>query len=150
MVSYMQATDNNNNNTIDRYTLDDLILGVEVPSNDDGYNGWRNRQTWVVSSHFANDDGMDKRTREWASEALGEAVEDGPYESHGDFRAAATRHLAEVLETLCVEALTDEPPHWAADWAKRMFADAQTLRDVNWRGIADRHIDEALENWSYD
>ena len=116
----------------------------------DEYNGWRNRQTWAVALHLGNDEGMYEFTCEWASEALGEASENGPYESHGDFRAAATRHHAKVLETLCVEALTDEPPHWAAAWAEGMIADAKTLDNVDWRGIADGHIDEALENWSLD
>lgn len=119
-------------------------------SNADGYNGWANRQTWAVALHLANDEGMYKLTCEWASEALSEANENGPYESHGDFRADAIRYHAEVLETLCVEALTDEPPHWAAAWAEKMLGDAKTLDGVDWLNIADTHIDEALENWSDD
>jgi hypothetical protein len=114
----------------------------------DGYNGWKNHQTWADVLHFGSDQGVYEFTCEWAADSIITAAEHGPYESHGDFRAAATRHHAEVLETLCDEALNDEPPHWAAGWAKDMIADAKTLDGVDWFGIADGHIDEALDNWS--
>ena len=74
-------------------------------STDEKYNGWTNRETWLVALHINNDQGFQEMTHERLREAVGEVVVgDEGYEDKDvpllDWEAGAiVRELVEEVTT---------------------------------------------------
>lgn len=97
---------------------------------DDTYNGWSNRETWLVNLWLSNEPGSDELVREWADECIAETDED---ESPDNRRAEAAHDLADRIEAMHDEAMAD------MTGCVGVFADLLTgaLARVDWREIAD-------------
>lgn len=97
---------------------------------NDTYNGWANKPTWLVNLWMTNDEGGEA----WLREQVEQAIDD----SDGD-RDDAVSALADALEEQHAEYAGDHGPQAGVmsdllSWALAM---------VNWREIAESHIDDA-------
>ena len=108
----------------------------------DEYNGWSNRETWAVSLHIDNDEGMYREVRERALEIGKEGNGDGV-----DFTQEVST-FAEYLENLCDECWDNLVESESASHRKAlgmMFHDIGSTWRVNWREIAKHWIDTFAE-----
>lgn len=96
--------------------------------NTDTYNGWTNRETWLVNLWLTNDGDA------WLTEMTDDAIAG----CDGD-RDDAIYTLSQTLEQQHDDALADIPG------LSGVFSDLLTgaLARVNWREIAEHCIDDA-------
>lgn len=106
-------------------------------SNDKGYNGWTNYETWCVNLWLDNDEGMSGEIAEWAREEV-EEVESTIEADEDEPRPSATYNLGERIKDYIEECQPE---------VTGMFADLLTsaLQAVNWREIAEHYIDSIEE-----
>jgi hypothetical protein len=104
---------------------------------DERYNGWRNYQTWLANLWLDND-GHD--LSEMAEDCLRQAIDDASDAESA--RRDASESMAKSLEAEFDEAAEQID-------AKGFFADAinAALRQVDWRDIAEHHVDD-VPLWS--
>lgn len=97
----------------------------------DGYNGWTNYETWCVNLWLTNDQGSEEMLREWAQEAMQEAIDS----EESDPRDAAVSRLAEQLESWHDEQTPS---------VEGVFGDLlrASLQAVDWQEIATNHLQD--------
>ena len=101
---------------------------------DTRYNGWRSYETWLAKLRMDND-GTD--LAKMAEEHLRQARDNSPDGDAETIRRDAGESFATMLESMHDEAAEQID-------AKGFFADAinATLREVDWREIADNVLDD--------
>src|SRR5271166_7201838 len=99
----------------------------------DGYNGWKNYETWNVALWIDNDQGTYSMRQEWAEEAWADAEES----SYSTKLQDATSKLAKMIESF-----VDENNPLASE--NSMFSDilSAALSEVDYYEIAENWLDE--------
>lgn len=114
-----------------------LLIEKGKTMEEQGYNGWTNRETWATALHIDNDQGL-------IESALDYARTEGKEHSDGDF-LDARNCLAESLEgwitedLLTLENISGNHPLWL------MLTDIGSLYRVNWRELAEHYLDQVKE-----
>ena len=111
------------------------------------FHGWRNRETWAVSLHLSNDEGLYLSTLEHA--AAGHENADRFAAEHPDVVVHPHRHVGEAIREF-VETLRDELTDGGSGYENAMvpagllsmFSDIGSLWRVDW--------DEIGANWMED
>ena len=98
----------------------------------EGYNGWKNYETWNVALWIDNDQSTYYTRQEMAQQAYDDAEQDDEDERMRE----ATRELAQALENWIDEM---RPPMEAS-----MFADllGAALSEVDWYEIAENFLED--------
>lgn len=107
-------------------------------SNDKSYNGYANYETWNAALWIDNDEGLQTSVLEQASELIGRKDMSSDQE-----RSDVRYELADWIENLIDEL----KPELDAS----MFSDMlnASLREVDYRELAEGYIDQVLENRRY-
>lgn len=97
---------------------------------DDTYNGWSNRETWLVNLWLTNEEGSYRMIQEWVDEEIADTDD---ADSVADRRDDAAQALADRLEAMHDDALSEIMP------THGVFNDLLigALARVDWREIAD-------------
>ena len=103
-------------------------------TDEKGYNGWTNYETWAVNLWVDNDEGLQDYWRQNAREIYREAAPRWDFE---DKRDAALREFEDWAK--------NEVEEMAPDLGASMFADllGAAISSVDWRDIARHWIDDA-------
>jgi hypothetical protein len=105
------------------------------------YNGWTNRQTWLVNLWMTNDGTSSSMMTDWARTAIcqNDATQEDTY-----WRDEAVKDMAKDMETFFEQN--------APDVGGGLYADllSCSLAWVNWREIAERWVDDELEEMRND
>ncbi len=114
---------------------------MTTSTEEKGYNGWKNYETWNAALWIDNDQGAHERWNERAVELLEQAIE---ADESDDPRNDATHTLAEELEADCDETLESLNLPICG-----MFADILNagLREIDWFDIAEHYLAD-IEIWS--
>ena len=104
---------------------------------EQGYQGWSNRETWATNLWISNDQALYEIARDYASTAL--------EEHRGEEESVALYCLQETLKSWIEEdLLTLENIKGNRDlWM--MLTDIGSLYRVDWREIAGYYLDEIKE-----
>ncbi len=97
-------------------------------SDEDGYNGWTNYETWCVNLWLSNDQGLDEMTRE----LVAGFDEDSPMHDIADA-------LEDFVEDLPECAEVREKASFVSDLL------GAALSEVNWYEIATAWVQNAME-----
>jgi hypothetical protein len=101
---------------------------------DQGYQGWSNRETWATALHIDNDQALLEIALDYAREAMREGEEVDLY----DLAESGYRYWIEE-DLLTLENISGNHPLWL------MLTDIGSLYRVNWRELADHYLDQARE-----
>lgn len=128
-----------------------------VHPDEQGYNGWTNRETWALALHLDNTEGSYTYWREVATERLDDAKEVTEQFNEGwsesDIRTEATHALADILEEDVdswqdmVEMAATHVYHSISRDQWLMFTDVGShTSSINYREIAGHWVDEVAGN----
>lgn len=112
-----------------------------MKTNERGYNGWRNRETWLVSLWLDNDQPAHAYWLEQSRRNLRQAPESS-HVNRGIWTEdeAARFNLADQLKREVTEGAPIPPPLAETTIYAELLSSA--LNRVDWQDIADRWIDE--------
>lgn len=96
---------------------------------EQGYQGWTNRETWATALHIDNDQGLLETALEYAKEYLTERA--------GYLGETLERWITDDLLTL--ENISGNHPLWL------MLTDIGSLYRVNWSELAVHYLDQVRE-----
>lgn len=107
-----------------------------MSGDEQGYNGWRNYETWAANLHITNDQGSVNYWEDAAREAIDEATNDRTFTRRENALFALRDRLKQEYEegVPFVEGMYEDLL-WAA------------LKAINWQEIARHMIDAA---WTAD
>ena len=94
------------------------------------YNGWENRETWLVALHIDNEFCLTDELNQGAEVFLCDA------DSDDDATESLSTHIEELVRDL-IDQQSPDISGLASDFL------AQCLSEVNWREIARGYIQEA-------
>ena len=101
----------------------------------DKYNGWTNRETWAVSLHLGNDEGLYNWTNERIAEVCTDLGEGG--ETSAIYQAG---RVADMLSDFLDELTDPEEGLVTCEQALTLLRDIGSLYRVDWYEIADSWI----------
>ena len=116
--------------------LDLHLIEKGMTMEEQGYNGWTNRETWATALHIDNDQALLEIALDYARQEI---------EGHDEGEEINNYYLSETLEIWIVDHLftiknvTDNYPLWL------MLTDIGSLYRVNWRELADHYLNQARE-----
>ncbi len=102
-------------------------------SEDRTYNGWSNRETWLVKLWLDNDEGDYSYWREAAEEIVNGSKEGE--DATGDEKRDAAYSLAKRLE----EEITEAAPEVKGLWSDLL---STALGSVDWQEIAEAMVED--------
>lgn len=110
---------------------------------DEGYNGWKNYETWVMALWIDNDAGSYEWSREQAREAFEQGADEMPANSGPEDDAAKLREVAYTL----AQTLRDEYETAMYDWMPEpasVFSDLllSGFGEIDWHEIASNYLSE--------
>ena len=106
---------------------------------EQGYNGWSNRETWATALHIDNDQALLEIALDYARQEI---------EGHDKGEEINSYYLGQTLEgwitedLLTLENISGNHPLWL------MLTDIGSLYRVNWRELADHYLDQVKEGVS--
>jgi hypothetical protein len=111
---------------------------------EQGFQGWSNRETWATNLWITNDEGLYEIARDYASTALEEHKNDDPSDEGAGY-SFALYCLQETLKSWIEEdLLTLENIKGNRDlWM--MLTDIGSLYRVDWQELAGYYLDEIKE-----
>lgn len=98
----------------------------------DGYNGWKNYETWNVNLWLESDEGTYEYTRELTRDVLAEHEDDEDYVTVGALAERLREYVDELPE---VESVTGQ-----ATLASDLLQAA--LSEVDWYEIAEHYVQD--------
>jgi hypothetical protein len=108
------------------------------------YNGWTNRETWAVSLHLNNDEGLYYDLARILEEAFLEDVDGSTREGWISGVSSAEESLSEWVEEILSFDYWEENggmPHGI----QLMKNDVGSLWRVNWREIVEAELEEEIQ-----
>jgi len=133
-----------------------LARGEDVTIGSETYNGWANHETWAVSLHLGNDQGLYNDTRQRLARAYIEAESPWADNIADEDKRFRTSKAADALKDWVTDELLS-PDFWRDDMGAPMPKDLEMMRvdcgslwRVDWSEIAgnwlgDIHADELAE-----
>lgn len=114
-------------------------------SEEKGYNGWKNYETWNIKLWIDNDQGEQEYWLDTAKEVLKNAKKDKYSSKEQNAKRDLADELKQHFEDNADEALKEE-------WKASTFSDLlrAALSEVNWYEIADAQLREVKENEEYE
>ena len=122
-----------------------------MTKDEEGYNGWTNRETWATALHINNDQGLYNHRRELCRQAIKAA----PHAPHIHTLKQATLYaledsLKEWIEGMAEDVFFPDPPsEHLSDYGVSlstaklgMFHDIGSLWRVDWKEIATNFLSE--------
>jgi hypothetical protein len=100
---------------------------------DQKYNGWQNRDTWVIALWMGNEKLIEEMIEEWIEELeTGTTKEDAITEIANQIKAWINAEIDDALETM------------ADEFAKGIISDMIDLEDgnIDWEAIAEGYLED--------
>lgn len=103
------------------------------------YEGWENRETWMVNLHLSNDQGTYLYVCDMSDSAIEQANDDpGYYASPKEaYVSTLARMLEEYVEEMVIDPIADAEHLLTTDLLR------SALASVNWGEIAEKWDEEA-------
>lgn len=117
------------------------MIATMSEQRDETYNGWTNRETWVVNLWLSNDEGLYNRTREVVAQARADGAEmaAGYGWSQDEQEKSGQSYAADAIKALVEELAEDE--YSKASFVSDLISTA--LGRVDWLEIAKAWSEEA-------
>ena len=108
------------------------------------YNGWTNRETWAVSLHLNNDEGLYYETARILEEAFLEDLDRETREGWISGVSSAVDSLSEWVEEILSFGYWEEQGVMPRG-IQLMKEDTGSLWRVNWREIVEAELEEEIQ-----
>jgi hypothetical protein len=108
------------------------------------YNGWTNRETWAVSLHLNNDEGLYYETARILEEAFLEDLDRETREGWISGVSSAVDSLSEWVEEILSFGYWEEQGGMPRG-IQLMKEDTGSLWRVNWREIVEAELEEEIQ-----
>jgi hypothetical protein len=108
------------------------------------YNGWTNRETWAVSLHLNNDEGLYYETARILEEAFLEDLDRETREGWISGVSSAVDSLSEWVEEILSFGYWEEQGGMPRG-IQLMKEDVGSLWRVNWREIVEAELEEEIQ-----
>jgi hypothetical protein len=109
------------------------------------YNGWTNRETWAVSLHLNNDEGLYYDLARILEEAFLEDVDGSTREGWISGVSSAEDSLSEWVEEILSFDYWEENGGPMPRGIQLMKNDVGSLWRVNWREIVEAELEEEIQ-----
>ena len=109
------------------------------------YNGWTNRETWAVSLHLNNDEGLYDETARILEKAFLEDVDGSTREGWIRGVMSAVDSLSEWVEEILSFSYWEEQGVPMPRGLQLMKDDVGSLYRVNWREIVEGELEEEIQ-----
>jgi hypothetical protein len=116
-----------------------------TPQTIETYNGWTNRETWAVSLHLNNDEGLYYETARILEEAFLEDVDGSTREGWIRGVMSAVDSLSEWVEEILSFSYWEEQGAPMPRGLQLMKDDVGSLYRVNWREIVEGELEEEIQ-----
>lgn len=108
-----------------------------MSQDEQGYNGWKNYETWCMALWIDNDQGSYEESRDLARTALQE------HEDRTGYGATAEGSLAHALKEWQDELRPEEITGTASVWTDLLTS---AFQSIDWYEIAANYLEEVTEN----
>jgi hypothetical protein len=109
------------------------------------YNGWTNRETWAVSLHLNNDEGLYDETARILEQAFLEDLDRETREGWISGVSSAVDSLSEWVEEILSFSYWEEQGVPMPRGLQLMKDDVGSLYRVNWREIVEGELEEEIQ-----
>ena len=109
------------------------------------YTGWTNRETWAVSLHLNNDEGLYYDTARILEEAFLEDIDGSTREGWISGVSSAVDSLSEWVEEILSFNYWEEQGVPMPRGIQLMKEDIGSLYRVNWREIVEAELEEEIQ-----
>ena len=109
------------------------------------YNGWTNRETWAVSLHLNNDEGLYYDTARILEASFLEDVDGSTREGWISGVSSAVESLSEWVEEILSFDYWEEQGVPMPRGIQLMKSDVGSLWRVNWREIVEAELEEEIQ-----
>jgi hypothetical protein len=109
------------------------------------YNGWTNRETWAVSLHLNNDEGLYDETARILEASFLEDVDKSTREGWIRGVMSAVDSLSEWVEEILSFSYWEEQGAPMPRGLQLMKDDVGSLYRVNWREIVEGELEEEIQ-----
>jgi hypothetical protein len=109
------------------------------------YNGWTNRETWAVSLHLNNDEGLYYDTARILEASFLEDVDGSTREGWISGVSSAVESLSEWVEEILSFGYWEEQGGTMPRGIQLMKDDVGSLWRVNWREIVEAELEEEIQ-----
>jgi hypothetical protein len=116
-----------------------------TPQTIETYNGWTNRETWAVSLHLNNDEGLYYETARILEGSFLEDVDGSTREGWIRGVMSAVDSLSEWVEEILSFSYWEEQGVPMPRGLQLMKDDVGSLYRVNWREIVEGELEEEIQ-----